>query len=105
MKVLLKRTCFVDGQRYRQSKPANRPVEMPDHLREFLPTDAVVVGEDYKTPMAEPVKEPETLAELGKAMNSKSVAEELVDAQIAAQPETKAPSGQWPPAKEDESNA
>lgn len=104
MKVLLKRACFVDGQRYRQSVPGNSPVEMPDHLREFLPSDAVVVGDDYKPPVIE-TKEPETLAELGKAMKSKSVAEQLADAQIAAQPKPEAPSGQWPPAKEDESNA
>ena len=104
MKVLLKRSCFVDGQRYRQSIPGNYPVEMPDHLRDNLPSDAVVVGEDYKPPVVD-TKEPETLSELGKAMKSKSVAEQLADVQIAAQPKSEVPSGQWPPAKEDESNA
>ena len=104
MKVLLKRSCFVDGQRYRQSVPANSAVPMPDHLKGHLPSDAVVVDDDYKPPVVD-AKEPETLSELGKAMKSKSVAEQLADAQIAAQPKSEAPSGQWPPAKEDESNA
>lgn len=61
MKVLLKRTWFTPRGRFRRSVPANRPVEVPDELRKLLPSDAEIVGDDYKEP--KPEKVAETLSE------------------------------------------
>ena len=65
MRVLLKRNWFSPrGKRYRKSVPASHPVEMPDELLDNLPSDAVVVEDDYEEP--EPEKAPETLSEVAK---------------------------------------
>ena len=65
MRVLLKRTWFSPrGRRFRKSIPVSHPVEVPDDLLDSLPSDAVVVEEDYVEP--EPSKEPETLSEAAK---------------------------------------
>lgn len=62
MKVLLKRMWFApEGRRFRLSIPKDNPVEIPDHLRPYLPKDAVVVGDDHE-PESEPVS-PQTLSE------------------------------------------
>ena len=109
MKVLLKRTWFVNGRRYRPSKPLNTPVELPDHLKDKLPSDAVVVGIDYKVPEVALVKEPETIAEFGKLSGYKSVPEALADEQAKVQADAdavaKSTPGQWPPEKKDASDA
>ena len=65
MRVLLPRTFFTPLGRFRKSVPSGHPVEVPDELRAILPTDAVVVEDDYKEPELE--KSAETLSEAAKA--------------------------------------
>ncbi len=62
MKVILKRGWFAPGgRRFRKGINVGGWVEVPDHLREHLPSDAVVLPEDHVEPKAP--REPETLSE------------------------------------------
>ncbi len=62
MKVILKRGWFAPGgRRFRKGVVDHAWVEVPDHLREHLPSDAVVLPEDHVEPKAP--REPDTLSE------------------------------------------
>ena len=65
MQVLLKRNWFTPIGRFKKSATKKGPpVEIPDSLRGRLPSDAVIVGEDYQdidTPAS--FDEPMTLAD------------------------------------------
>ena len=62
MRVILKNNWFApNAQRFKKSKPADHPVEIPDHLCKGLPESAVVVDDDYE-PAPLPLA-PETLSE------------------------------------------
>ncbi len=63
MKVILKRNFFAPGgERFRKGfNSIGGWVEIPDRLREHLPSDAMVLPEDYVKPKA--AREPETLSE------------------------------------------
>lgn len=46
MQVILKRTFFAGGARYREN--GKFPIEIPERFRKILPKDAVIVGEEKK---------------------------------------------------------
>ena len=65
MLVLLKRTFFAEGTRFR---PNPYGTEMPDRLRKQLPKDATVLADPELELEPPPAKfsEPETLGELAR---------------------------------------
>ena len=65
MKVLLRRGYFSRLGRFRKSIPKSAPVDVPDELRDELPSDAVIVDDTYVAPVVV-VKEPETLSEAAR---------------------------------------
>jgi hypothetical protein len=86
MRVLLKRTWFdPQGHRHRRSIPADNPTELDDNLREFLPSDAKVVDDDYK-PRTAP-KAPDTLSEAADLLGADP---ERAAAEAASEAEAKA---------------
>jgi len=65
MKVLLKRNWFSPQHaRFRAEKGI--PTEIPDRFKDVLPSDAVVVEEDYSPPTIIKGDIPETFSEAGK---------------------------------------
>ncbi len=64
MDVVLKRNCFIDGVRYK-ANGGKVSVEIPDHVRELLPKDAVILEEPLEALQTRP--EPMTLSEAAKA--------------------------------------
>lgn len=67
MKVLLRRNFFsATHGRFRKGPSKKTPVEMPDELRDRLPSDAVIVGEEQVEEPEEAPQEPQTFSEMTK---------------------------------------
>ena len=76
MKVILRANWFVEGRRIRRGNPPSQPVEVPDHLRDKLPTGARIVEEGETVEAPKGPRQAETFTEM---VRSRSGRQSMVD--------------------------
>ena len=76
MLVVLKGNWFIEGRRIRRGNPPSQPVEVPDHLRSKLPSDARVVEEGEVGAPIKPVAKDTTFSAMARDFSGR---QSLVD--------------------------
>ena len=73
MLVVLKTNWFVEGRRIRRGAPPSQPVEVADHLRNQLPSDARVVEEDEVAAVPTPSEVQKTFSGMARDLSGRIV--------------------------------
>ena len=85
MLVVLKTNWFVEGRRIRRGAPPSQPVEVADHLRNQLPSDARVVEEGEVAATPTPSEVQKTFSGMARDLSGRK---SLVD-HLGSNPEPK----------------
>ncbi len=81
--VILQNNWFApNGQLFRRSvSKQGPPVDIPDHMVEFLPKSARVVPKDYETPDPKKMKDPDTISEHRRILDELDPARAAMEAE------------------------
>ncbi len=71
MQVILRANWFVEGRRIRCGVPPSRPVEVPDHLREKLPTGARVAEDGTTASAPKVIDEAKTFSAMARGLSGR----------------------------------